>query len=317
MSRINFVKRRVRRPQQNAVCKWIGEIVLRLEGRRNHFSFSSLTRCSRQCLDSEEIVSVQKEKKRPERGGHTKLCFGFILDISTSPHRSSPSSVLLSPYICHHSGEEALWLGHRLEIPRPARSSSWIPPLWLFWEFFHLFKRFFVLLKFGSCFSSQLLQTTLSARQRMHLLRLTFTGLARLKRNHSWFFVHPEGNQILFSRIENRISQRNNSIWQQYWEIFRHQKFSPYSLSVFCLSGSFLRYSDKTNILVLLAGFTCLSYCLWIKLLIRGSLCIEARGANHKHAARVIVMLSRAMRILAFRTKDSSRAMIVRSTMDV
>ena len=64
MSRINFVKRCVRRPQQNAVCKWIGETVLRLEGRRNHFSFSSLTRCSRQCLDSEEIVSVQKEKKQ-------------------------------------------------------------------------------------------------------------------------------------------------------------------------------------------------------------------------------------------------------------
>lgn len=143
-----------------------------------------------------------------------KLCFSLILDISTSPHRSSPSSVLLSPYICHHGGVETLWLGHRLAflglLDRPPRSllcgSSEGSSISL--------KGFSVLLTFGSCFGPRLLQTTLSARQRMHLLRLTFTGLVRLKRNHSWFFVHPEGNQILFSSIENCISENYSKITQ-------------------------------------------------------------------------------------------------------
>ena len=123
------------------------------------------------------------------------------------PHQSSPSSVLLSPYICHHGGVEALWLGHRLAflglLARPPRSllcgSSEGSSISL--------KGFSVLLTFGSFFSSRLLQTTVRARQRMHLLRLTFTGV-RLRRNRSWFFVHPEGNQILFSSIENHISQK-------------------------------------------------------------------------------------------------------------
>lgn len=34
----------------------------------------------------------------------------------------------------HHGGEEARWLGHRLAMPQPAKSSSWIHKLYIYYR---------------------------------------------------------------------------------------------------------------------------------------------------------------------------------------